>query len=146
MTDNPVQAEYIVMEEAPGISLADVWGDMGLQSKDKVIQDLVVIEKKLLSVSFTWLVSWQSPGNSTDLPRYGNIYFAEDSFPGCKKAEVSGDVSIELKKEVEERFTIGPVVEHTFWRREQASVPIDRGPCKRPRTYQPRSTSCANRL
>ena len=56
MKDNPVQAEYIVMEEAPGISLADVWGDMELQSKDKVIEDLVAIEKKLLSVSFTWLV------------------------------------------------------------------------------------------
>jgi len=56
VTDNPVQAEYIVMEEAPGISLADVWEDMGLQSKDKVIEDLVAIEKKLLSVSFTWLV------------------------------------------------------------------------------------------
>ncbi|KAH6676223.1 kinase-like domain-containing protein, partial [Halenospora varia] len=53
VTDNPVQVEYIVMEEAPGISLADVWGDMGLQSKDKVIEDLVAIEKKLLSVSFT---------------------------------------------------------------------------------------------
>jgi hypothetical protein len=58
VTDNPVRAEYIVMEEAPGISLADVWGDMGLQSKDKVIKDLVAIEKKLLSVSFTWLVPW----------------------------------------------------------------------------------------
>ena len=57
MTDNPVQAEYIVMEEAPGKSLAEVWGGMELQSKDKVIQDLVAIEKKLLSVSFTRLVS-----------------------------------------------------------------------------------------
>jgi hypothetical protein len=54
--DNPVQAEYIVMEEAPGTSLADAWADLALQSKDKVIQDLVAIEKKLLSVSFTWLV------------------------------------------------------------------------------------------
>lgn len=58
MTDNPVQAEYIVMEEALGISLADIWKDMGLQSKDKVIKDLVAIEKKLLSVSFTRLVPW----------------------------------------------------------------------------------------
>lgn len=44
------------MEEAPGIALADVWEDMELYSKDKVIADLVVIEKKLLSVSFTRLV------------------------------------------------------------------------------------------
>ncbi|KAH8648313.1 phosphotransferase enzyme family protein [Tricladium varicosporioides] len=103
VTDNPVQAEYIVMEEAPGIPLANVWGDMGLQSKDKVIEDLVDIEKKLLSVGF---------------------------FPGCKKAEVSSEVSIELKREVEERFTIGPVVDHVFWRRERVSMSIERGPWK----------------
>jgi hypothetical protein len=41
------------MEEASGTSLADVWKDMGLESKDKVIADLVAIEKKLLSVTFT---------------------------------------------------------------------------------------------
>ena len=56
MTDNPVQAEYIVMEEAPGTSLADSWEDMEIHSKDKVIKELVAIEKKLLSVSFTRLV------------------------------------------------------------------------------------------
>lgn len=56
VADNPVQAEYIVMEEAPGRSLAEVWGDIGLRSKDKVIGDLVVIEKKMLSVSFSRLV------------------------------------------------------------------------------------------
>jgi hypothetical protein len=44
------------MEEAPGRSLADVWGDIKLRSKDKVIGDLVAIEKKLLSVPFTRLV------------------------------------------------------------------------------------------
>jgi hypothetical protein len=54
--DNPVEAEYIVMEEAPGISLAETWQDMAIDSKDKVIEDLVAIEKKLLAVSFTWLV------------------------------------------------------------------------------------------
>lgn len=57
MADNPVQAEYIVMEEAPGTSLADTWEDMGIRTKDKIIGDLVSIEKKLLSVSFTQLVS-----------------------------------------------------------------------------------------
>jgi hypothetical protein len=61
VVDNPVQAEYIVMEEAPGISLADVWRGMGLQSKDKVIEDIVAIEKKLLSVSFTWLAPIENP-------------------------------------------------------------------------------------
>lgn len=46
------------MEEAPGIPLADIWKNMELDSKDRIIQDLVAIEKKLLSVSFAWLVPW----------------------------------------------------------------------------------------
>lgn len=74
-------------------------------------------------------------GNFTDPVRYGNIYFAKDSFPGCEKAEVFSDVSAELKKEVEERFTIGPVVDHVFWRKERASTSIERGPCKHLRSY-----------
>ncbi|OBT42111.1 hypothetical protein VE00_06510 [Pseudogymnoascus sp. WSF 3629] len=120
VADNPVQAEYIVMEEAPGRSLADVWGDIKLRSKDKVIGDLVAIEKKLLSVPFT---------------RYGNIYFTKDSFAGCETAEISGDISPELKKEAEERFVIGPVVDHAFWRKERASIPIERGPWKTAHDY-----------
>ncbi|KAH9220296.1 kinase-like domain-containing protein [Leptodontidium sp. 2 PMI_412] len=83
--NNPVDAEYIIMEEAPGIQLED---------------GLVEIEKKLLSVSFT---------------RYGNIYFASDAFPGCEAAKVVGDISAELKGVVEKRFVIGPVVDRDFW-------------------------------
>jgi len=49
------------MEEAPGTSLADVWEDMGIRSKDKIIADLVAIEKKLLSVTFTRQVLSISP-------------------------------------------------------------------------------------
>ncbi|KAL2067763.1 hypothetical protein VTL71DRAFT_15859 [Oculimacula yallundae] len=120
VSDNPVEAEYILMEEACGTSLGDVWEDMGILSKDKIVKDIVSIEQKMLSVSFS---------------RYGNIYFAKDSFPGCEKAEVSGDISEELKKEVEERFTIGPVVEHVFWRRDQTSMPMDRGPWKTADNY-----------
>ncbi|XMA20108.1 hypothetical protein WAI453_012899 [Rhynchosporium graminicola] len=75
---------------------------------------------KMLSVSFC---------------RYGNIYFAKDFFPGCEKAVVSGDISEELKKEVEERFAIGPVVDNVFWRRDQTSIPMDRGPWRTAEDY-----------
>lgn len=138
MADNPVEAEYILMEEACGTSLGDVWEDLGIHSKDKIVKDIVSIEQKLLSVSFSRLAPQDTTWKTTDTVRYGNIYFAKDSFPGCEKAEVSGDISEELKKEVEERFTIGPVVEHVFWRRDQTSMPMERGPCERPRSYYTR--------
>ncbi|CZT48640.1 related to FMP29 Found in Mitochondrial Proteome [Rhynchosporium secalis] len=120
MSDNPVEAEYFLMEEACGTSLGDVWKDMGIHSKDKIVEEIVSIEQKMLSVSFC---------------RYGNIYFAKDSFPGCEKAVVSGDISEELKKEVEERFAIGPMVDNVFWRRDQTSTPMDRGPWKTAEDY-----------
>ncbi|CZT06814.1 related to FMP29 Found in Mitochondrial Proteome [Rhynchosporium graminicola] len=102
ISDNPVEAEYILMEEACGTTLGDLWKDMGIHSKDKL---------------------------------YGNIYFAKDFFPGCEKAVVSGDISEELKKEVEERFAIGPVVDNVFWRRDQTSIPMDRGPWRTAEDY-----------
>jgi len=41
-----------------------------------------------------------------------------------------GDIPAELKRVVEERFIIGPVVDRDFWNGKRASIAIDRGPCK----------------
>jgi hypothetical protein len=49
---NPVQAEYIIMEEARGSRLHEVWQDLPLRKKSDIIREFVEIEKKLLSVSF----------------------------------------------------------------------------------------------
>lgn len=49
---NPVQAEYIIMEEARGSQLHEVWKDLPLRKKVNIIHEFVEIERKLLSVSF----------------------------------------------------------------------------------------------
>ena len=49
---NPVQAEYIIMEEASGSQLHEVWQDLSLRRKCDIIREFVDIERKLLSVSF----------------------------------------------------------------------------------------------
>ncbi len=41
-----------------------------------------------------------------------------------------GNIPVELKRVVEERFVIGPVVDRHFWNGKRASMAIDRGPCK----------------
>jgi hypothetical protein len=51
-----VEAEYIIMEEAPGTQLEDVWNSKTISEKTNIVKGLVEIEKKLLSVSFTWFV------------------------------------------------------------------------------------------
>jgi hypothetical protein len=49
---NPVQAEYIIMEEARGSQLHEVWQDLPLRAKSDIIRKFVDVERKLLSVSF----------------------------------------------------------------------------------------------
>jgi hypothetical protein len=52
-TDNPVEAEYILMEVAEGTQLGDIWHEMEIERKLQITRDIVGIEKKLLSASFT---------------------------------------------------------------------------------------------
>jgi hypothetical protein len=49
---NPVQAEYIIMEEAKGSQLHEVWQELPLRKKCDIVREFVDVERKLLSVSF----------------------------------------------------------------------------------------------
>lgn len=51
--DNPVGSEYIIMEEAFGKQLASEWDDLSANAKLAIMRELVTIEAKLLSVSFS---------------------------------------------------------------------------------------------
>lgn len=51
--NNPVGSEYILMEDASGIALHEVWEKLELEDKIRIVDDIVAIEKKLLSISFT---------------------------------------------------------------------------------------------
>jgi hypothetical protein len=50
---NPVGSEYILMEEATGNQLGEIWDEMELHDKLKIVDDVVAIERKFLSLSFT---------------------------------------------------------------------------------------------
>jgi hypothetical protein len=43
--ENPVGAEYIVMEKAPGIQLSDVWNDMKIGAKMQLRLNLATYQK-----------------------------------------------------------------------------------------------------
>ena len=43
------------MEEANGTPLSEVWDSLKLRDRRKIVGDIVGIEKKLLSISFTLL-------------------------------------------------------------------------------------------
>lgn len=46
---NPVGSEYILMQEAPGVKLENVWESLPLKKKVEIMKELVSIEKKMLS-------------------------------------------------------------------------------------------------
>ncbi|KMP03699.1 LOW QUALITY PROTEIN: hypothetical protein CIRG_03391 [Coccidioides immitis RMSCC 2394] len=110
--DNPVGAEYIIMEEATGTKLEDIWDNLSLEDRIGIMKDLVLIENKLLSVSFS---------------RYGNLYYSGKAVPGAVVAEVVSDTSPELKMDMKTQFSIGPVVARDFWTKENSVMDIDQG-------------------
>jgi hypothetical protein len=122
------------MEQAPGIQLGEAWETMDPEVKLKIVEELVGIEKKLLSMSFSRFVI-QVPCkivSETDINSYscGNIYFSDNAIPGCEPLKITSNLLFSQKKEIEDRFVIGPVVSHDFWDQERAYLDIDRGPCK----------------
>jgi aminoglycoside phosphotransferase (APT) family kinase protein len=61
--NNPVGAEYILMEKAKGKSLGDVWFTLSQKDRIKVLSGIVDHEAKLLSLSF---------------PAFGSLYLEKD--------------------------------------------------------------------
>lgn len=47
---NPVGSEYVLMQEAAGSQLSELWDLMDLPAKLQVVEDIVSIEKKFLAV------------------------------------------------------------------------------------------------
>lgn len=54
---NSVGSEYIIMEEAKGTQLGKSWDEMSPDSKLRVMGEVVSLEAKMLSVSFSQYVS-----------------------------------------------------------------------------------------
>ncbi|KAL4965592.1 kinase-like domain-containing protein [Aspergillus stella-maris] len=107
-TDFVSCSDYIVMEHAPGTQLAFVWPDMKVQCNVQSIKDIVEIQHKLLSVHFS---------------HYGCLYFAEDAPPGPHSAMLTGDdLSHAFKKNVADKFSIGPMVNASSGIRNGASA------------------------
>jgi hypothetical protein len=51
--DNAVELEYIIMEEALGTPLTDFWDELTPDSKLAVMKEIVSVETKLISLSFS---------------------------------------------------------------------------------------------
>ncbi|KAF1358902.1 kinase-like protein, partial [Lizonia empirigonia] len=103
---NPVQAEYIIMEEAKGSQLHEVWQDLSLWTKCDIVREFVDVEKRLLSVSFEKL---------------GSLYFQDSGIAGCEPAIVTNGPE-DIIGHIESRYCIGPVTRREFWEKQHSDM------------------------
>lgn len=102
-SDNPVGAEYIIMEKVEGESLASRWLSLTTKEVVDLMTQIAEMEEKIFSFRF---------------PGYGSIYHRQD---------LGDERQIPLQLE---DFCIGPVAERMPWHGERQQMKIDRGPCK----------------
>ncbi|CEJ62630.1 hypothetical protein PMG11_11125 [Penicillium brasilianum] len=88
---NPVGAEYIVMEKAPGIPLFQVWGTMTEFEKLQLIKNLTKLEAQLATIKF---------------PFYGGLYLRTDTSRSNRRLD--GDI------DPSQSFCIGPSCDRAY--------------------------------
>ncbi|KZF25763.1 kinase subdomain-containing protein [Xylona heveae TC161] len=103
---NPVGAEYILMEEAPGRLLGDIWFSLSEKDRIKILSEIVDNEAKLFKIDF---------------PAYGSIFYDKDVPSGMGRETFQPSSSAEP-------FCIGPDASFKFWFEERSALDIQRGP------------------
>ncbi|KAK2831886.1 hypothetical protein FQN49_007067, partial [Arthroderma sp. PD_2] len=102
-SDNPVGAEYIIMERLQGENLGSRWLSLSTAETADLMTQMVEIEKKIFNFSF---------------PAYGSLYHRHD-LPEELRVDFSaggGD------------FCVGPICKRQFWHGEREDMQLDRGP------------------
>ena len=114
--DNPVGAEYIIMEKMQGESLASRWFSLSTKELAEVIEQIVDIESRLFSARF---------------PEHGSLYYKEDLEEEVHENNSNEQNGVNL---LSDQFGIGPIANRSFWTDERGQMTLDRGPCLFPRT------------
>lgn len=89
--DNPVGAEYILMEKLSGRCLGDIWFDLSDPDRVNLLGEMVSIEAKLFDIS---------------LPAYGSVYYEKDLPSGMGRVQL---------KELHSKLCVGPDVSYKHW-------------------------------
>ncbi|KAL6711319.1 hypothetical protein ACN47E_005850 [Coniothyrium glycines] len=109
-TSNPVGAEYIVMEKAPGQQLFRTWSMMTVEERFDLVEQLTKFEAELASFQF---------------PAHGSLYLCESM--------TNGEVWVALDQKVDPsgQFCIGPSCERAWssqWKTTTSPASISDGP------------------
>jgi hypothetical protein len=113
--ENPVGAEYIIMEKVPGIELEQVWPNMDIKARLALTKRIASFQKAWTSVSFK---------------KFGGLYYAKDldGLTGNDPLYVDAN-GVEVR---DKKFAIGPSTGREWIDNKRTTVSVDRGPCKIP--------------
>lgn len=108
--DNPVGAEYIIMEKAAGVPLETVWPRLKLQDQFQIVETIIEFQR-------TWA--------ATAFSAHGSLYYASDLDSRTPQIPYCGPESGTATK-----YVVGPT-EGRDWNDDgKVAVEFDRGPCK----------------
>lgn len=111
--ENPVGAEFIIMEEARGIPLSHRWSTLRGDEKLTLIERIVEIESTMASTSFE---------------EFGSLYYTKDVTQTARKDVSYTDTAGNPR--VNARFLIGATTDRKTVDNDRASIDFDRGPCE----------------
>lgn len=89
-SNNPVGAEYILMEHVSGVQLSKIWDRLDVELKFQVV-------KKVASYQENWLL--------TQFSRYGSLYYKHNLKDTAPSVEYTNENGLRL---VDDRFAVGP--------------------------------------
>ena len=110
--ENPVGAEYIIMEGLHGVTLAEIWRQLRMDDRLEVMKQIAEHQKSWMACSFK---------------SYGSLYFKESL--ESWKSPMSGldDASSQV---VDAAYEIGPSVDRALFDHGRSTLSLDRGPCE----------------
>lgn len=110
--NNPIGAEYIIMEKASGIGLETRWLGMSKPEQHKLTSSFVETEKKFFDISFGSIRS---------------LYFKTDIPPALQALLYTTNTEDEYDSE---KLCIGPTADYMFWHGSRAALHLYHGPCE----------------
>ncbi|KAJ5585281.1 phosphotransferase enzyme family protein [Penicillium hispanicum] len=111
-SENPLGAEYILMEKQAGVVLTDVWDTIKGTQKIQILDQIVDIERRLAATKFS---------------KFGSLYYKKD-IPESSDPTSYLYLDSTGNKVWSETFSIGPTNHRSFFDFGRGELDIERGP------------------
>ncbi|KAK2863701.1 hypothetical protein FQN49_004075 [Arthroderma sp. PD_2] len=114
--DNPVGAEYVIMEKIPGVQLETLWNKLDVEVKVNIVKEIAGYQRDWTLTSFS---------------QYGGLYYKEDLSNATSLIYTDKDG----KQVTDDRFAVGPSTSRQTIDDGRMDVNFDRGPWSSAKDY-----------